>query len=149
MRPAQLFFNVYFQVSLSNHIQRNLHAPVCSIVKNELVAFDSHHTATKIALTADRLPGLQLRITACKALVIGPFVEPTFQPGRRYFQCVGSVDEVFDVENRSEMSAHIGAIVVGHTLRLVNKNANDRLVVRAGDFRMNQFEAIVDCYSFS
>ena len=35
------------------------------------------------------------------------------------------------------MSAHLGAIFVGYTLRLINKNANYRLIVGAGDFDVN------------
>src|SRR5215213_1200975 len=47
------------------------------------------------------------------------------------------------------MSAHSGAIFVGHTLRLINKNANDRLVIRAGHFGVHKLETVVDCDSFS
>lgn len=47
------------------------------------------------------------------------------------------------------MKADFGAIVVGNTLRLINKNANDRLVVGACNFNVHEFEAMVDCDSFS
>src|SRR6476619_6243027 len=47
------------------------------------------------------------------------------------------------------MSAHVGAIFVGYTLRLVNKNTNYRLVVGAGDFDVYELETVVDCDLFS
>ena len=47
------------------------------------------------------------------------------------------------------MSAHFGAIFVGYTLRLVNKNANYRLVVGAGNFDVYELETVVDCDLFS
>ena len=47
------------------------------------------------------------------------------------------------------MKADFGTIVVGHTLRLINKNAKDRLIVGAGNFNVHQLEAVVDCDSFS
>jgi hypothetical protein len=57
--------------------------------------------------------------------------------------------EVFHVQNRPEMSAHFRAILVGHTLRLINEYTNNRLVLGAGYFGVNQLEAMVDCDSFS
>jgi len=38
---------------------------------------------------------------------------------------------------------------VGHTVRFINENTNDRLVVGAGNLSVNKLEAMVDCYSFS
>jgi hypothetical protein len=38
---------------------------------------------------------------------------------------------------------------VGHTLRLVNEYTNNRLVLGAGYFGVNQLEAMVDCHPFS
>src|SRR5262249_49141861 len=47
------------------------------------------------------------------------------------------------------MGADFRTVLVGYTLRLVNENANNRLVLRAGNFCVHQLEAMVDCYSFS
>jgi hypothetical protein len=44
------------------------------------------------------------------------------------------------------MQTHIRTIVVSYALRLVNENPNDRLVLGAGNFRVNQFDAVVDLH---
>src|SRR6185295_5872316 len=59
------------------------------------------------------------------------------------------MDEVFDIQNRPQMSAHCGAILVGYTVRLINEYTNNRLVLGAGYFGVNQLEAMVDCHPFS
>jgi hypothetical protein len=59
------------------------------------------------------------------------------------------MNEVFHVQNRPEMNAHCGAILVGHTLRLINEYTNNRLVLGAGYLGVHQLEAMVDCDSFS
>ena len=58
------------------------------------------------------------------------------------------MNEIFDVENRANVQAHFGTILVSYAVRLVNKDANDRLVFRPGDFGVYQFQSVVDCYSF-
>jgi hypothetical protein len=59
------------------------------------------------------------------------------------------MDEIFDIQNRPQMSAHFRAILVGYTVRLINEDTNNRLVLGAGYFGVNQLEAMVDCDSFS
>src|SRR5689334_15519970 len=59
------------------------------------------------------------------------------------------MNEIFHIQNRSHMSAHVRAILVGYTVRLINEYANNRLVLRAGYFGVNQLEAVVDCHPFS
>ena len=59
------------------------------------------------------------------------------------------MDEIFDIQNRPQMSAHFRAILMGYTVRLINEDTNNRLVLGAGYFGVNQLEAMVDCDSFS
>src|ERR1700752_54948 len=145
----KFLFDVYFQVCFRYQIQRHAHAAVCPVFKNHFVAVEPHQTPPEIALAVDRLPGLQLRVTTGEAFVIGRLIKPTLQPGRRYFQCVGSVDEVFHIQNGTQVCADFGTILVGYTLRLVNKYTDNRLVLGACNFRVHQLEAMVDCHLFS
>src|SRR6185503_15375623 len=47
------------------------------------------------------------------------------------------------------MRADFRAILVGYTLRLINKDTNNGFVLGAGNFRVHQLEAMVDSDSFS
>src|ERR1043166_6913267 len=59
------------------------------------------------------------------------------------------MDEIFDIQNRPQMSAHFRAILVGYTVRLINEYENNWLVLGAGYFGVNQLEAMIDCHPFS
>jgi hypothetical protein len=59
------------------------------------------------------------------------------------------VDEVFHVQNRAEVNAYFGAILVGNTLRLINEYTNNRLVLGTGYLGVHQLKAMIDCDSFS
>jgi len=39
---------------------------------------------------------------------------------------------------------HIGTIVMSYSARLINEHSDYRVTFRAGDFRMDQFNAVVD-----
>jgi hypothetical protein len=47
------------------------------------------------------------------------------------------------------MRADFRTILVGYTLRLVNKDTNNGFVLGAGNFRVHQLEAMVESDSFS
>ena len=49
---------------------------------------------------------------------------------------------------RANVETHFRTILVSYAVWLVNKDADDWLVIRSGDFRMNQFQSVIDCYSF-
>src|ERR1041385_252354 len=102
---AQLLVYVYFQIRLRNNIQRNTHLPAGSIFKKHVVAVDSEQAAAKIALAVDWLPRLHLRVTAGEAFEVGALVKATFESGRRDFQCIRRMDEIFHVQNRAEVNA--------------------------------------------
>ena len=97
MSPAQLLFNVHFQICLRDQIQRNLHATVSTVVKNHFIAFKSQQPAAKVALPVDGLASFQFRVIAREALVIGAFIKPTIDSGRRNFERVSRVNKIFDV----------------------------------------------------
>jgi hypothetical protein len=59
------------------------------------------------------------------------------------------VNKVFHIQNRPEVNADFRAILVGYALRFVNEYTNNRLVLGAGYFGVNQLEAMVDCHPFS
>src|SRR5215510_3457224 len=149
LRAAQLLADVNLQIGFSNQIQRNSHLPVSPVLKKHVVAIHSQQTTPKIALPINWLPGFHLRLAARETFEIGPFVQASLETGRRYLQSVGGVDEIFYIQNRPQMSAHFRAILVGYTVRLINEYTNNRLVLRAGYFGVNQLEAVVDCYLFS
>src|SRR6185369_7947025 len=146
---SQLLANIHFEVRFRNQIKWHPDLPVCSIVKKHVVAVYTQQTTTEIALTVDRLPRLELCLAACKPLEIGAFVEPPFESRRRYFEGVGRVYKILDVENRPEVNADFRTILVGHTLRLINEYTNNRLVLGAGNLCVNQLKAMVDCDSLS
>ncbi len=47
------------------------------------------------------------------------------------------------------MKTHCRAIFVSNTLRFINEDTHNGLIGRAGNFRMNQFDSVVDCDLFS
>ena len=145
----QFFGHVYFQIRLRNNVQGNTHLPVCSILKKHVVALNSEQEAPEVSLSIDGLPRFQLGLTARESFEVGALVQTSFESRRRYFQRIGRVNEVFHVENCPEVDADFRAILVGHTLRLVNEYTNNRLVLWAGNFGVNQLEAMIDCHSFS
>src|SRR5829696_3203352 len=126
-----------------------MHLPVSSIFKKYVFADYSQQTAPEIALPLNRPPGLHLYLAACEPLEVSPFVQASFESRRRYLKGVGSMNEVFHIQNRPQVSAYFRAILVGHTLRLVNEDTNNRFVLGAGYLGVNQLEAMVDCHSFS
>src|ERR1051325_7815314 len=146
-RPSQFLADVNLKVRLGYQIQRNPHLPVGSILKKHVVAIHSQQTTPKVALHIEWLPRLRFCLAACETLEIGPFVQTSFESGRRHFQRVGSMDEVLDIQNRPQMSAHFRAILVGYTVRLINEDTNNRLVLGAGYFGVNQVRAAVDCHT--
>src|ERR1043166_8616692 len=146
---SQFRFDIHLEVGLRDDLERHSHAPISSVFKDHFVTVYAEQLAANIALAVDRLPGFQLRVTTGEAFVVGTFIQTTFQPRRRYFQCVGSVDEVFDVQNRAQMRADFRTILVGYTLGLVNEDTNNGLVLGAGNFRVHQLEAMVESDSFS
>src|ERR687892_2756931 len=135
--PTQLLVNVHFQIRFSDQIQRDTHLPVGSIFKKYVVTLYSQQTAAKVALSVDGLACLQLGVAACEPFEVSAFVQTALQTRRRYFKRVGRMNEVFHVQNRPEMNADFRAILVGHTLRLVNEYTNNRLVLWAGYFGVN------------
>src|SRR5689334_5883681 len=142
---AQLLRNVYFQIRLRNRIQRNTHLAAGSIFKNHVVAIDSDQTTAEVALAVDGLARLNLRVAAGEALEVGALIKASFESRRRNFQRIGSVDEIFHVQNRAQVHAYCGAILVGNTLRLVNEYTNNRLVLGTGYLGVHQLKAMVDC----
>ena len=52
------------------------------------------------------------------------------------------MDEVFNVQNRAQVTAYLGAILVGDTLRLINEYTNNRLVLGAGYLGVHQLKAL-------
>src|SRR5215213_5862534 len=132
---------------LSN--QRNNPLAPCSIFQKQVVGVDSQQTTAEIALAANRLSRLHLRVATGEAFKVRALVKPSFESRRRNFQCVRSVDEVFHVQNRAKVRADFGAILVGNTLRLINEYTNNRLVLGAGYLGVYQLKAMVDCDLFS
>jgi hypothetical protein len=146
---AKFLTHIHFQIRLCYRIQRNTHRPAGSILKNHVVALDSKQATAEIALAVNRLARLHLRVAAGEAFEVGALVKASFESWRRNFQSVGSVDEVFHVQNRAEVNAYFGAILVGNTLRLINEYTNNRLVLGTGYLGVHQLKAMIDCDSFS
>src|SRR5436190_14201832 len=109
MTPAQFLTNIHFQVPFGNQIQRDPHLSVCSIFKKHVVAIETQQTAAEIALSADWLARLDFRLAAREPFEVSAFVQASFKSRRRYFQSVGSMNEVFHIQNRPQMDAHFGA----------------------------------------
>ena len=150
MTPTpQLLADIHLKVRFGNYVQRNPHLPVGSVFKKNVVALYSQQTTAKVALAIDRLARLHLRLAACKSFEVSAFVQAAFEAGRRYLQRVRRMNKIFHVENRSQVQADFGAILVGHTLRLVNEYTNNRLVLGAGYLGVHQLEAMIDCDLFS
>src|SRR5262245_33489357 len=59
------------------------------------------------------------------------------------------MNKILNIQNRAQMKTHFRAIFVGYTLRFVNENPNNWLIIGSGNFGMNQLESVVDCYPFS
>jgi len=55
------------------------------------------------------------------------------------------VNEILDVQNRADLGAHCGTILVSNTVRPINEHANYRMAFWACDFGMDQFDAVIDC----
>jgi hypothetical protein len=55
------------------------------------------------------------------------------------------VNEILDVQDRADLGAHSGTILVSYTVRLINEHANHGVAFGAGDFGMHQFDAVIDC----
>ena len=147
--PAEFLVNVYFQIGLLDPIEWYSDLPISTIVKQYVVTIDAQQRPAKVPLTVNWLASLHLRLTSNKPLKIRAFVKPSFQSRGGYLQRVGGVDEVFNVENCSEMNADIGAIFVGYTVRLINENSDNRLVFGTCHFGMHEFQTVVDCHLFS
>jgi hypothetical protein len=54
------------------------------------------------------------------------------------------MDEILNFKNRAQMMTDCGAILVSHTLRLINVDTQDGLAFRPCDLRVNKFEAVVN-----
>src|SRR6266850_129984 len=134
---------------LGYRLQGNLHSPIGTIFKQDGFTIQTQQAAAKIALTLNQLTRLHFCQASGKTLVIRTLVESSFDSRRRHFQSVGRVNEVFYVENRAEMKTHCRAIFVSNTLRLINEDTHNGLIVRAGNFRVYQFDSVVDCDLFS
>src|ERR1041385_3211761 len=145
---AQLLVYIYFQIRLRNRIQRNTHVAAGSIFKNHVVAVDSDQATAEVALAVDWLARLHLRVAAGEAFEVGAFIKASFESRRRNFQRVRRGDEIFHVQNRAQVHAYFGAILVGDTLWLINENTNNRLVLGAGYLGVPQLKAMVDCDLF-
>src|SRR5262245_37154550 len=104
--PAQFLVYINFQVGLGNQIQRNTHLPVSSILKEHVVAVDSQQAAPEIALSVNRLALFHLRLAARETFEVSSFVQAPLQSRRRYFEGVGSMNEVFHIQNRPQVNAH-------------------------------------------
>src|SRR5205085_5881712 len=135
---AQVLTDINLQIRFRDQIQRNTHLPISPVFKKHVVPVNTHQSPSEIALSVNRLPRLHFRLTAREPLEIGAFVQTTLESGRRYLQSVGSMDEIFHIENRPQMSADSRAILVGYTLRLVNEYTNNRLVLGAGYLGVHQ-----------
>src|ERR1044071_3457336 len=101
---AEVLAYIHLQIRFCNKGQRNTHLPAGSILKKHVVAVYSQQTAPEIALPRNRLPRLHLCVAACEALEVGAFVQAPFESRRRYLQGVGSMNKVFHIQNRPEMS---------------------------------------------
>src|SRR5207237_524619 len=100
--------------------------------KKHVVAVHTQQTTAEIALSVNRLPRLHFRLAAREPFEIGTFVQAALKSRRRYFQSVGSMDEILHIQNGPEVSADFRAILVGYALRFVNEYTNNRLVLGAG-----------------
>src|SRR5439155_17936168 len=100
--------------------------------KKHFLAINSQEPAAEIALAVDRLARSQPREAAGEALVILPFVKAPLQPRRRYFQRVGSMNKIFDVEHGAHVQADVSAILMRYAVWFVNKDPDDGLVIRPG-----------------
>jgi len=131
---SQLRVEIYVQVRFDNCLEGNPHATIRFIVKEHLVAVDPDQSPAKIPLITNRPLRLDLGKATRETFVIRPFVKTSIQAGRRNFEGVGRVDEVFDVQNRPQMQTHFGAILMSNACRFIDEDADDRFVIRAGNF---------------
>src|SRR5882724_2633972 len=58
------------------------------------------------------------------------------------------MDKVLYVENGTHVQADLCAVFVGNPTRFVNENPNNGFIVRSRDFRVHQFESVVNCCLF-
>jgi hypothetical protein len=134
---------VQLQVSLSDGIESDVYATARPIFKNHFIAIDSNEPAPEIALAIDRPAGSHFCQTTGETLVIRTLVKTPLETGRRYFQRIGRMNEVFDVQDRANVQTYFRTILVSHSRRLVDEDANDGLIIRAGDFSVYQFESVI------
>src|SRR5205823_6361345 len=75
------------------------------------------------------------------ALVVLRAVKSALQPRRRDFERVRAVDEVFNVQNRADVLAHLRAVLVCDSARLVNEDADYGRARAPGQLHVDEFEA--------
>jgi hypothetical protein len=54
------------------------------------------------------------------------------------------MNEILDIQNRTQMKADARAIFVRYSLWFINEHPDDWLVVRPGDLGMNQLDTVVN-----
>jgi hypothetical protein len=140
----EFLFDVDFQVRFRDVANRNPYSAAGVIFKNYFAVSQPYDSAAKVPLVLNRRATFDFREMSRKPLVIRRPVQPALDPGTGNFQCVSRVDEILHVQHSAQVMTHIRAIVVRDTSRLVNEHSDYRVAFRAGDFRVNQFDAVVD-----
>src|SRR5918911_149182 len=134
---SKLFLYVDLKVRFRDLCEGDADAPARLIFKDYALGFETDDAATKVALAVDCHTGLHTGEVACEALVVLALIEPTLQTRARYFQRISRVDEVFHVQDRADVQADFGTILVRDAFGLVNEDAYDGATFRPGDLRMD------------
>src|SRR5437588_2013769 len=142
---AELLFDVNLQVRLGDLREGHAGAPRSPVVEQNPLALDRQDAPVEVALTIDGPARLQPRQPPGEALVVPAAVESAFQPRRGDFQRVSAGDEVFNVEDCTDVLAQLRAVFVGDAARLVNEDAHYRRARPPGHLHVDEFEAALAC----
>jgi hypothetical protein len=146
---SKFFISIEFQVRLGYRFQPNPYLTARAVFKHHFLTIDADQATAEISLAINWPARSQFRESAGEPFVVLLLVKTSFKTGRRHFQYVGRMNEIFDVQNRANVQAYLRTVLVSDPRRFINKNANDGLVVRPCDFGVYQFQSVVDCNAFS
>lgn len=113
----------------------NLTSPVG--IKTNVVANKAYQLAAKVSLAVNRLRRPQLDPASRESLVICLFVEAALYPRRRNLKEVSIRDQVFYIQQRSDLLADRLAIAVADAARFVDVNAQHEVVAWADPLPMD------------
>src|SRR6516164_1341439 len=95
----------------------------------------------KMPVAIDRNARHKLHPTAGEALEVGRLGQLPIQPRRRHFQGVGTTRHgIFDIKDRSHFAAEVRAIVVSHSPRFVDVDAQHAGLSATAQLHLDHFQ---------